>query len=345
MQHHHAYIYKLKTRQISGSYDVSLQTAHILRQIVSSVKSNNIDVLVSHIREIGRLLIQTQPRELASGNIVRRVLHLIREENEDKDGNTTPEGSISYSLPAPPKERRESLDEPGNTSTSLKSTIIEGINEIIDELRDTHLNISKEAMEHIHSSEIVMTYGASKTVQSFLCAAARKRKFTVLTAECYPNSSRSSYDMAKELASCGIEAVVIPDSSVFALMSRVNKVILGTHAVLANGGLLAASGARLLAAAAKHHSTPVVVCAGIYKLSPLYPHDLEGLIELGRPDKVISFNEGPLINNVDVLNPLFEYIAPELVDLYITNVGCHSPSYLYRLINDHYDSRDISLDE
>lgn len=36
--------------------------------------------------------------------------------------------------------------------------------------------------------------------------------------------------MALELSKAGIEATVIPDSAVFAVMSRVNKVILGTHA-------------------------------------------------------------------------------------------------------------------
>jgi translation initiation factor eIF-2B subunit beta len=36
--------------------------------------------------------------------------------------------------------------------------------------------------------------------------------------------------MALELSNAGIETTVIPDSAVFAVMSRVNKVILGTHA-------------------------------------------------------------------------------------------------------------------
>ena len=40
-------------------------------------------------------------------------------------------------------------------------------------------------------------------------------------------------------------------------MSRVNKVIIGTDRVLANGGLMAVSGTHALALAAKHHSVPV----------------------------------------------------------------------------------------
>ena len=40
----------------------------------------------------------------------------------------------------------------------------------------------------------------------------------------------SGQAMAVELSKAGIETTVIPDSAVFAVMSRVNKVILGTHA-------------------------------------------------------------------------------------------------------------------
>ena len=55
---------------------------------------------------------------------------------------------------------------------------------------------------------------------------------------------------------------VITDSAVFAMMSRVNKVIIGTHGIMADGALVAFNGAALLAHAAKAHSVPVVVwCA------------------------------------------------------------------------------------
>ncbi len=42
--------------------------------------------------------------------------------------------------------------------------------------------------------------------------------------------------MAKSLAEAGIETTVIPDTNVFAMMSLVNKVIIGTHTVMADGG-------------------------------------------------------------------------------------------------------------
>jgi len=50
----------------------------------------------------------------------------------------------------------------------------------------------------------------------------------------------------------------------------VNKVIIGTHAIVADGGLKAVSGSHTVALAAKHYSVPLIVCAPMYKLTPIY---------------------------------------------------------------------------
>jgi translation initiation factor eIF-2B subunit beta len=124
--------------------------------------------------------------------------------------------------------------------------------------------------------------------------------------------------MALALSQAGIDTTVISDSAIFAVMSRVNKVILGTHAgefmcdfvgkililadamyfslqVLANGGLVAVNGSSVVAAAAKHHSTPVVVLTELYKLSAVYPFDTTAYSLQLNPDAVYSFEDGKKI--------------------------------------------------
>lgn len=64
--------------------------------------------------------------------------------------------------------------------------------------------------------------------------------------------------MALSLGKSKIQTTLISDSAVFAMMSRVNKVIIGTHTVMANGGLRAESGTHTIALAAKHYSVPVL---------------------------------------------------------------------------------------
>ena len=63
--------------------------------------------------------------------------------------------------------------------------------------------------------------------------------------------------MAVSLGKSKIQTTVISDAAIFAIMSRVNKVIIGTHTVMANGGLRAVSGSHIMALAAKHYSVPV----------------------------------------------------------------------------------------
>jgi translation initiation factor eIF-2B subunit beta len=224
------------------------------------------------------------------------------------------------------------------TTKDLKAEVISGIEEIIDELDQVDDQIAAYAQEHIHSNEVILTHSSSLSVQKFLLKAAEKRKFTVIVAESYPNDHEATHlavtgkvskdegdDMntekfLKPLSAAGITVILITDASIFAIMSRVNKVILATHAVIANGGLIAAAGARIIAKAAKVHKTPVIVVSGVYKLSPEYPFEFESLIEYGDPGSIIGYDDGALVDNLEVDNPVYDYVPPDLVDLYITNL-------------------------
>eukprot|EP01126_Amoeba_proteus_P063032 TRINITY_DN8644_c0_g2_i1.p1 TRINITY_DN8644_c0_g2~~TRINITY_DN8644_c0_g2_i1.p1 ORF type:complete len:216 (-),score=43.85 TRINITY_DN8644_c0_g2_i1:147-794(-) len=207
-----------------------------------------------------------------------------------------------------------------------------------------YLNVSDEAMYHIHTSEVIMTIGNSRTVEYFLKKAASARKFQVYVAEAAPYYS--GREMATKLASGkdSIDTTVIPDAAIFAIMSRVNKVIIGTHAVMANGGLLAQAGTHLVAQAAKYHKVPVIVCCGLYKLCPKFPSNLDHLQELRSPSEILKFEEvvGSM-ESVVVENPSWDYIPPDLVDLYITNTGGYNPTYLYRLLAELYHPKDINI--
>ena len=75
--------------------------------------------------------------------------------------------------------------------------------------------------------------------------------------------------MGQRLTDAGIPTLVIPDAATFALMARVNKVLVGAQAVLATGGVICQSGARLVALAARHHRVPFVVVTGAQPFSRL----------------------------------------------------------------------------
>ncbi|KAJ6103126.1 hypothetical protein N7486_005553 [Penicillium sp. IBT 16267x] len=402
----------LKRRQIRHSRSCATATAYLLLRVISACRTSESVKLIERVQSVGRRLMAAQPREMVVGNIVRRVLGLIRDEAEDdRDAEFTlseagsesqcqtprayddpslpldrdmlglrPDGSDrsvrppltsmfsllshpepEHSLPSTPGTQSPIGRVPGHgLSKDVRAEVLEGINEIIDELGQVDDQIAAYALEHIHSNEIILTHTSSTTVQKFLVKAAAKRKFTVIHAESFPNNHDSTHatvsgnstgddenlsfeSFQKPLVALGITVILIPDSAVFALMSRVNKVILGTHSVLANGGLVAAAGTRVIARAAKVHQTPVVVVSGVYKLSPVYPFDFDSLIEYGDASKVLPFEDADLVEKIDVQNPIYDYVPAELVDLYITNLGGHAPSYLYRIVSDHYRKEDISF--
>ena len=126
--------------------------------------------------------------------------------------------------------------------------------------------------------------------------------------------------MAQRLSSAGISTLLVPDSSIYALMTRVNKVLLGAHAVFANGGVFAVTGSLLAATAAHAHSTPVIVCTGQFKLTPVWNlyHEY-GAMDFSNPTSVLEFSEGKLIESAEVLNPNWDYVKPELIDVFVTN--------------------------
>ena len=373
-----SFVLKLNRRQFgSCQKTIALETAMLLRTYILSYKEPAIENLLSGLKSIGATIAKVQPTQFSVGNIVRRVLRIIKEEVADfviqeqdlkpsrspvnnqasvsgaADLNATSTGSTAtrsqyldsemYNLIALDKEKSKSFKTKELATSSFflcKSAIIQAINEFIDEVESMDSFISTQSLEHIHSNEIIMTYGKSKGVEEFLLYAARKRKFQVVVAEASPD-----YDgqhLAISLSQAGIETTLIPDSAIYALMSRVNKVIIGCVAVLVNGGIIGQCGTLMLASAAKQHSTPIVVLAGLYKLSPVFPYDLNTLNVLKNPQSVIPYDSHWNNENVQIVSPAFDYVPADFVSTFVTNLGSNSP-YIYRLLDECYDEEDFNL--
>uniref|UniRef100_A0AAR2K1F5 Translation initiation factor eIF2B subunit beta n=1 Tax=Pygocentrus nattereri TaxID=42514 RepID=A0AAR2K1F5_PYGNA len=315
-----AFLAELK-RGGRGSGETARSTAALLRRITAQARWSSAGDLMEIIRKEGRRMTAAQPSETTVGNMVRRVLKIIREEYARSRGSSE-EADQQESLHKLLTSGGSSEENFRQHFAPLKANVIEAINELLTELEGTTDNIAMQALEHIHSNEVIMTIGRSRTVEAFLKDAARKRKFHVIVAECAPFCQ--GHEMATSLSEDGIETTVIPDAAIFAVMSRVNKVIIGTQTVLANGGLRAVNGTHTLALAAKHHSTPLIVCAPMFKLSPQVPGQ----------------------NSLTCVNahcPVFDYVPPELITLFISNIGGNAPSYIYRLMSELYHPEDHEL--
>jgi translation initiation factor eIF-2B subunit beta len=131
--------------------------------------------------------------------------------------------------------------------------------------------------------------------------------------------------------------------------------------VTANGGVITSSGAFNIAVAASSHSVPLVICAGVYKFSPVYPFNTDKLNIFSNPDPAYSFEDSmaylligrtwtsnskiPKTDNdrITLLNPEFDFIPPNLLSLYITDEGPYPPFMTKKLLTENYGEDYDSL--
>ncbi|KAI0811916.1 initiation factor 2 subunit family protein [Xylaria sp. FL0064] len=390
----------LRRRQIKGAEASATATAHILLQVVARDKWANVDQLLGRIQLIGRKLVAAQPHELAIGNIVRRVLGLIRDEAEEdrNDASTDSPRPASPPVPAPshasspPKPVRppnlsslgsfartqsmfnllsdpnvfpptgSNASTPGQLSgastpilnpqptnvSALRSEVIDGIQEIMDEIKMVDEQVQAYADIFIHPGDYILVYQPSRTVQKFLTRAAAKRKFTVFlvvdpsSAATGPDSQYAS--LVKSMVSNGSSIITVLNAGLMAYMSRVDKVILGARAITAQGGVIVDAGAAAIARAARERRRTVIVLGGVYKLSPESKLLPESQIEWGDASKHVNFTKGDLVSPVKVKNAVSEFLPADQVDTYITNLGAHAQENLHTIIADHYKEEDINFD-
>eukprot|EP00258_Populus_trichocarpa_P008663 XP_002314491.3 translation initiation factor eIF-2B subunit beta [Populus trichocarpa] len=393
---------KLRKRKVEGSQATALLTAELLRSVISQLKvpqTNQAETLIEAVKSVGEQLVAANPVELAVGNIVKRVLHVIREEDfsvatnalrglvssaggdnrdtaEQKDFRAQNVAAVAAGPPSRPPSLHSLLDRTPDSAIAhhssyigdsfegkgksadrnteiwkLKHDVKRAVNELIEDINSCHEQIAEHAVELIHQNEIILTFGRSRTVREFLCAAKEKRSFRVFVAEGAPKYQ--GHALAKDLVARGLQTTLITDSAVFAMISRVNMVVVGVHAVMANGGVLGPVGLNMVALAARKHAVPFVVVAGTHKLCPLYPQNPQVLLnEMRCPSELLQYGEfsdcmdfsigsgNPLLN---VVNPAFDYVSPELVSLFITDIGGYNPSFMHRLIADYYSADDVNL--
>lgn len=360
----------LKRRQVKGD-ECAKATAQILRQVVAKSKWHDVDQLLFRVQSAGSRLARAAPHEPVIGNIVRRVLGLIRDEatedrNADDFGSEAASDIQSLAPSAPPPPQRAptvpirpspsvistglqvsksmfnllSVADPGDTPMTgastplsqaqpasvhaLRSEVMDGIEEILDEISQADDQIASFADIQIHPGDYVLAYQPSRTVEKFLVKAASKRRFTVIIASLEPPNPAATEapyaGLRKKLNAAGVHTINLASNGLMAYIPRVNKVIFGAKAVYQNGGLLVDSGSCIAAQAAHEYLKPVIVLCGVYKFCPEDPSDEVSRGELGNPSSYVSYANGPEVDALEIENTVTDYIPPELVDVYLTNL-------------------------
>ena len=236
------------------------------------------------------------------------------------------------------------------------------IAELRDEYEAMTPTLCSHAKDHIYAGELVATLGCSHSTINFFLKAAEYKRYTLVILEGAPRN-HGAVKMAEILSGAGVMVRVLPDSSCFAVMSRVSKVFIGAESVLANGGLLASIGTHPLCLVAKHHAVPVVVITTTLKMCPYYPSDAlcTALVKISKSEaKMMPWST--FADPVDVLpqdelhdvdaavhprlhihNAEMEYVPPAMISLFVTNDGEFTASYVNRLVRQNYNPEDAAF--
>lgn len=324
-----------------SSYDMACKTLKLLQSHVNSCDWETAEQLITDVKEIGRMLKAADSSETVPSNMVLRSLKIIRDEvlRISQGWSDLPDPDLGLEI-------MQSIDQEARIDYSkplpgLRESIQGLMEEWESEMEVSAENIAKEGLQHVSDDEVILTLGSSKTVESFLKRAACQRSFQVIVAEGAPFCH--GHDMAITLANSDIRTTVIPDSAIFTVLSRVTKVIIGTHSVTANGGLKGVSGAYSLALAAKQHAVPLIVLAAMFKYTPEYlvSHDQSAFNKIVSPSTVLPIHRRDLLDRVDVINPVFDYVPPELITVLIAGEKeGHAPSYVYHKLSTLYHRED-----
>ncbi|XP_012643724.1 translation initiation factor eIF2B subunit delta isoform X4 [Microcebus murinus] len=187
--------------------------------------------------------------------------------------------------------------------------------------------ISRFAYKKISDGDVILVYGCSSLVSRILQEAwTEGRRFRVVVVDSRPRLE--GRHTLRSLVRAGVPAsyLLIPAASY--VLPEVSKVLLGAHALLANGSVMSRVGTAQLALVARAHNVPVLVCCETYKFCERVQTDAFVSNELDDPDDLqcergehVALANWQNHPSLRLLNLVYDVTPPELVDLVITELG------------------------
>ncbi|XP_042552746.1 translation initiation factor eIF-2B subunit delta isoform X1 [Dipodomys spectabilis] len=187
--------------------------------------------------------------------------------------------------------------------------------------------ISRFAYKKISNGDVILVYGCSSLVSRILQEAWKKgRQFRVVVVDSRPRLEGRL--MLRSLVRAGVPASYLLISAASYVLPEVSKVLLGAHALLANGSVMSRVGTAQLALVARAYNVPVLVCCETYKFCERVQTDAFVSNELDDPDDLqcergehVALANWQNHPSLRLLNLVYDVTPPELVDLVITELG------------------------
>uniref|UniRef100_A0A182RZQ9 Translation initiation factor eIF2B subunit delta n=1 Tax=Anopheles funestus TaxID=62324 RepID=A0A182RZQ9_ANOFN len=236
----------------------------------------------------------------------------------------------------------------GKVSVSeQKECLLESIESYIrDQIEKAEEAICCSVQDKICNGDVILTYGCSSLIKHILEEAIRRKKtFRVIIVNARPRQEENA--MLEELVQLGVKCMCVLINAVSYVMPEVTKVLLGAHALLANGSVMSRVGTAQIALVAKSYNVPVLVCCETHKFTERVQTDAFVYNEIGNPNELVlaphtrdhpeakpMLADWETITSLTILNLHYDVTPPELVTAVVTEVAilpCTSVPVILRI--------------
>jgi translation initiation factor eIF-2B subunit delta len=198
--------------------------------------------------------------------------------------------------------------------------------------------------EKISDGDVILTFGCSSLIRRTLTEAwiHLGPKFRVIVVDSRPDFE--GQQMLQSLTMQGIPCTYVLINSVSFIMPEVTKVILGAHALLANGSVMSRVGTAQLCLIANANNVPVLVCCETHKFSEKVQTDSFVSNEIGDPNALATnkntgksydhLKDWESNSHLTPLNLKYDVTPPELITAVVTEVAilpCTSVQVILRV--------------
>jgi translation initiation factor eIF-2B subunit beta len=190
----------LFNRDSKGSYWLATHTLDAVGEIVNTAGQwSNVQQLIGLVQNLSDQLNEADPTETVPRNITLRMLKVIRDEflnwcasdrltrKSANDSSHVHYDEHLQRLLVHDEHRPPDYSQIVGDLSELRQAVNEAMNELRLELDTSGELIANQALQHVHSDELVLTIGRSRSVEAFLKQAAKSnRRFQVVVAEGAP---------------------------------------------------------------------------------------------------------------------------------------------------------------
>nr|CAD7456726.1 unnamed protein product [Timema tahoe] len=180
---------------------------------------------------------------------------------------------------------------------------------ILEQIEMAQQAICNTMQKKIVDKDVVIVYGCSSSIQRTLKEASERGiKFRVVVMDDW--AWREGKELLRRLVKLGLKCSYAIISAASLVMGEATKVLLGAHALLANGSVMARAGTSQIALLANAYNVPVLVCCETHKCCERALTDSFGLNEL---------IEDP--TSVGAIRLAYDVTPPDFISAVITEVA------------------------